>query len=602
MPNLSLYINSRFNPFSYEEMLAPALMATQAHQAIEEEYSNLNTKANAIGSLANEASDPITYARYKSYEEALRSQADDLAANGLNVTSRQNMLNLRNRYAKEMVPIQNAIERRRKLADEQLKQRAANPTIMYQRDFNTKSYDTSLDRFLENPDYGYGDVTSGALITQQAATQAGALAKKLSKISKGSLDAYTNTFIQQYGLSPAEIAAFNANPRDPKANRVLRAIYDNVYNTVPESIRSQYATDVDSYIGMGLYSAIGEDRFGTYENYGARLAAREAMQIRAEQRAAKRQEQANLKKVAINPVNIYSNKELSEKDKNYLAHLKAYSKYFYKENGEWKMNHAGWKEFNRKIPKTSGRTITTPEGTTINVDVKTVYTDSPFKKWMTSLGLKGISSKNFGPWQRKTAGALFGKYAETSPEAQTTAYDATKATEFDYGIVDSQQDSAKEAIMSANRGLTLKEVDYDSKTGKYENTGEELSMEDLNSDKYKVVRTRMSSFGNTVLIKDDKGNVRRFRMPVGINPANEFNRDVRMQWASVLQANRNGGTIRIPDDYARAMGIPIGTTINATPEQVQQEYERTIQEAYLFQSQLFGQNKTKEQEFDNYGY
>lgn len=279
MANLYLVNDAKFRPFSFDEMLKPALMATQAHQDLEEAYNTLDTQANAIGSLASETDDPIAYAQYKAYEDSLRAQAADLAANGLNVTSRQNMLNMRGRYAKDIVPIQNAIERRRKLADEQMKATLANPTLMYQRNFNTRSYDTSLDRFLEDPDYGYGDVASGALITQQAATQAGALAKKLSSIGKGKLDSYTSTFIQHYGLSPADIAAFNSNPRDPKANKVLRAIYDNVYNAVPKSIRSQYSTDVDSYIGMGLYSAIGEDRMGTYENFGARQALQHAYRL-----------------------------------------------------------------------------------------------------------------------------------------------------------------------------------------------------------------------------------------------------------------------------------------------------------------------------------
>ena len=284
MANLYITSAAQFRPFSFDEMLKPALMATQAHQDLEETYNTLDTQANAIGSLASETDDPETYAKYKAYESSLRAQAADLAANGLNITSRQNMLNMRSRYAKEITPIQNAIERRRKLADEQMKQVAANPTLMYQRNFNTRSYETSLDRFLENPDYSYGDVASGALIAQQASTQAGALTKKLNGISKGKLDAYTNTFIQQYGLSPSEIAAFNANPRDPKANRVLKAIYDNVYNTVPESIRDQYASDVDSYIGMGLYSAIGQDKFDTYANFGARLAAEEESAVRRAKR------------------------------------------------------------------------------------------------------------------------------------------------------------------------------------------------------------------------------------------------------------------------------------------------------------------------------
>lgn len=324
MPNLILVSNAKFRPFSFDEMLKPALMATQAHQAVEEAYSELDTQANAIGSLASETDDPKAYAMYKAYENSLRAQAEDLAANGLNAASRQAMLNMRSRYAKEITPIQNAIERRRKLADAQMEAYMKNPTLMFQRNFNTKSWETSLDRFLENPDYGYGDMASGALITQQAATQAGALAKKLSSIGKGKLDNYTSTFIQHYGLSPADIAAFNADPKDPKANKVLRAIYDNVYNTVPESIRNQYANDVNSYIGMGLHSAIGEDKMGTYENFGARQALMHAYRI------AEMDYENSLNKTPtggfpLNPTPIIS----SRSSKKVSDNVKKFGKFFY---------------------------------------------------------------------------------------------------------------------------------------------------------------------------------------------------------------------------------------------------------------------------------
>ena len=41
-----LAFNSRFTPLSYQEMLAPAAMATQEHQNLEEDYSKLNQAAS----------------------------------------------------------------------------------------------------------------------------------------------------------------------------------------------------------------------------------------------------------------------------------------------------------------------------------------------------------------------------------------------------------------------------------------------------------------------------------------------------------------------------------------------------------------------------
>lgn len=270
MPNFAYTNQTNFRPFSYQEMLAPVLMATQAHQAVEEAYSELDSQANAIGSLANETNDPITYARYKSYEASLRNQADILAKNGLTPGSRKSLLDLKGRYAKEITPIQNAIERRRALADEQRKALLANPTLMFQRDMNSMSYDSSLDRFLENPDYDYGEQYSGALITKQVSDMASHLAKELRGIASGRLDEYTKTFMKNYGLSSGEVLSAIMNPNDPRGSRALSAIYDSAVNAVPEAIRNQYADDIRRYATQGFWSAIGQNQISPYEDYGAR--------------------------------------------------------------------------------------------------------------------------------------------------------------------------------------------------------------------------------------------------------------------------------------------------------------------------------------------
>ena len=42
MANYSLVVNSKFRPFEYQELLAPVLMATQAHHELEDKYAELN--------------------------------------------------------------------------------------------------------------------------------------------------------------------------------------------------------------------------------------------------------------------------------------------------------------------------------------------------------------------------------------------------------------------------------------------------------------------------------------------------------------------------------------------------------------------------------
>lgn len=106
MANYSLILDTKFKPFSYAEMLAPVAAATQAHQAIEEEYGNLAAKASIWDEMASEENDPIAYNQYKQYARALEAQAEALSTNGLTPSSRRQMLNLKARYAKDLAPIE----------------------------------------------------------------------------------------------------------------------------------------------------------------------------------------------------------------------------------------------------------------------------------------------------------------------------------------------------------------------------------------------------------------------------------------------------------------------------------------------------------------
>ena len=597
MPNYSLVINSQFKPFSYQEMLAPTLMATQAHQELENQYGELATKASVWEEMANEQTDPYAYKMYKTYANDLEEQAGQLAREGLNAASRRDMLNMRARYSKEITPIEQAYTARQKQAEEQQKALLQDPTLMLSR----RAATTSLDDYIRNPQLAY-EAYSGKLITAQAASAASALAKEMQEKPRKwrSIlgNSYYETMMQKGFSSQAVLQAIQDNPN--AAPQLTRIVEDAINSSGVRNWGDQatIARAID-YAKQGLWSAVGETQYQTLDNWRAKMAEQEAMQIRAEKRAAARkaeeQRQARLNSLAINPLNIYSSRELSKDEKKYKEDMKRYSKYFYKENGQWKMNYAGWEEYNRKIKGTSGKPMVTPEGVTILTNVQPTYSDSPFKKFMDSMGIRGISSKSFGDWQRNTAGAIWGKYADDSPAARTARYDATRVTEYDYPIASAQQGDMKDAIMTAGRGLSLKEVDYDSRSKSFKDTGEEITMEDLKSDKYKVTATRFSPYGATVMIQDDKGNVRRFRMPAGVNTTNEQNRDRAMAAANQWQQVVNTG------QYTDARG----NIHQATPDEItyaQQQYAQAIQQAYLFHSQLGVQNKTKEQEFNPYGY
>lgn len=159
MANYSLVVNSKFQPFSFDRYLQPYQIYGQNYKEIEEQYTDLSTKAGIWDGLANEQTDPYTYKMYKTYANDLENQASQLASEGLNAVSRKNMLNMRARYSKEIIPIEQAYNQRSKLAEEQRKLRAANPSIMFDRDFSS----ISLDGLLDNPELSYTSVSGDDL-------------------------------------------------------------------------------------------------------------------------------------------------------------------------------------------------------------------------------------------------------------------------------------------------------------------------------------------------------------------------------------------------------------------------------------------------------
>lgn len=581
--NFSLVVNSKFQPFSFERYIQPYQMYEEAYKEVENALGELATKASIWEKLANEQKDSDAYDMYKTYANDLEEKAGQLEREGLNAARRRDMFNMRARYSKEIVPIEQAYTTRQKQAEQQQQEILKDPDMMFSR----LAANTSLNEYIRNPQLTY-EAYSGEKIRAHAASAASALAKNMRENPRKWYsilhEKYFETKMRE-GYTTEEIILTSLN--DPNAPKELRSIIEDAVSA--SNIASwNDKTTLDrayDYARIGAWNALGKTQYQVLENWAAKAAAHGGTPDTPT-------------KPAINPLNIYSSRELSKEEREYNDTIKNYSEYFDYVDGQRKMNEKGWKAYNDAVYIPGAANPTTPY-----TQSKGQYVESDFKKLIDRLGGKGaVSSDSYDHNQAVNVGKLWDKYVNDIPATKTAKYDATKVTEFDYAIARSQQQNMKDAIMTASRGLDLKEVDYNSKSGVFEDTGERLTMEELKKDEYKVTNTRFSPYGNTVMIQDGKGNVRRFELTPGINIINEQNRDARMEWVKILQDNRQGGTIRIPDSYARLMNLPIGTTITATPEQIQDEYNKAVEEAYTFHSQLLVQNETDEQNYYPRGY
>ena len=264
MANYSLVIDSKFSPFSYEELLKPALMATQAHQELENQYSELATKANVWEEMANEQTDPYAYKMYKTYASDLESKAGQLAREGLTPASRQNMLKMKQRYSSEIVPIEQAYKKRQELIDEQRKLQAQDNTLMFDRSASMMS----LDDLIKNPQLTYQSY-SGAILAKQV----GDAAKSLSEEMRDNPRKWRNILGDQYfesimqkGYRPEEI--IQAIQNNPNASPILQSIVEDAVGSSGISRWGDKATlnRAYEYARQGLWNAVGETQYQIQSN------------------------------------------------------------------------------------------------------------------------------------------------------------------------------------------------------------------------------------------------------------------------------------------------------------------------------------------------
>lgn len=258
----SLVIGSKFRPFSYSEMLAPIEAATTEHRAIEEGLGEMSAKAGMWDKLANQQSDPVAYAQYKTYADDLTKQADLLARQGLTPESRRGLLDMKRRYSNEITPIEVAATKREELTKAQREAIQKDPSLMFNIDYGT----ASLDDLINNPNATYNTI-SGSELSKRASMMASNLAKTIQENPQyqSILGGQYFQQMQQLGYTPQQVMQTIMN--DPNAPSELKQVADTVWQEAGLDTWDQATqTRARDYINAGLYDAIGTQKFDTQSN------------------------------------------------------------------------------------------------------------------------------------------------------------------------------------------------------------------------------------------------------------------------------------------------------------------------------------------------
>lgn len=284
MPNYSLVANSTFQPFTYQELAVPLDRQELYHEKLAEEYDKLSSQADILEAMGSNDRDRNSgvYNRYKSYSDALRQEADNLYRHGLNTESRQRLSDLRRRYNTDIVPIQNAWNKREEEAKMQMSASLQNPSIMFTRD----AQNSTLDEYIKNPTGGFG-VINGANITKQMSEMAKNLAKQVRSGNLQNIDEYTYNYIQKFGLDENLIRNWQDSPTLSKMFEQVMQANGVTPEALEGSMNAQRIIDNSrGYAEMGMWNAMGEDKTQNIDNYGARLNAQMEKELQVAQQKA----------------------------------------------------------------------------------------------------------------------------------------------------------------------------------------------------------------------------------------------------------------------------------------------------------------------------
>ena len=602
MPDYSLVVNSQFQPFSYQEMLAPVLQATQAQEDIENQYSMLDSEANTIQQRALTDSNSEWAKKYTTYTKQLEDSAADLAANGLTPSSRSTLLRLKRDYSSNVNPALMAIQRQAEIARTQQAKNGEGVRMVY-------GAMPSIDQLIADPNLDRVSY-SGKDIEASAANSAAAASARhvIDNFKKDPANAGWMKHIKETGYSSQ---AFNAllneakNSNDPSVN-ILAQITNQVKQQFGnfEGVSDADKHKLEGEILSGLFKGSvyrNEDNYQIDPIYMANLQSslEEGRQIRAENRAFNRQKalialqnpgKTSTNGVAPNPINMYSPKEKKEQ----ADAISKFKQYFYRDSsGQVKMTYKGLQEYRRnaaKIPTVAG----SGGGTAALMNAETAmgrkrgYQPTQFRVFMDKLGANHyIDSKNFKGgkgWQPGNVGNLWSRYSSANNAGK---YDATKATQFEYKIAKEQQGLTKDNILIALKNTPAYEVAFNGTT--LARTNKVLSYNDLYT-KGRVVATRLSPYGNTFVVIDNTGKVSEYEMPPGINPTNEGNRDKLLKQLPTIQqtlkTGKAGSYILKPQEK----------------EDLQNLYNQDVQSALMYHSQMNVTNTTAPQKAYPYSY
>lgn len=252
-----LKLTSKFKPFTFDEMVKPLQMYKEAYDKVEEQYADLSTQTEMWRDIANKTNSPEAYEMFRRYADQLQAVTDDFAT-GMTLQNRSQLMNMKRRYAAEIIPIQKAKEAYDKMVETREKISSADDSAIFVNHYN------SIDDFLHG---GTADNTyvSGNKLMARVAAKCEAYGRSeygKMEIAKTVSRGYQDLYEQKNGYSYADLKEVLAQHPESKAAQDINAIIQSElhaagYDNLNDFDKSKLA----NYAESGAYSGLSKPAF-----------------------------------------------------------------------------------------------------------------------------------------------------------------------------------------------------------------------------------------------------------------------------------------------------------------------------------------------------
>lgn len=282
MANLSLVVNSKFQPFSFERYIQPYQIYGQAYEKRQEAYDKLAEDSSKWGEQLDPSSQ--AYGMWKSFQDEITQAADSLSSQGLTINNRKALSNVRKSYGNKIKAIEEADKRMQAQATLRQQMQAKDSSIEYKSGLK-------IDDFLHGKS-GNNESLSGATMRAETADMASKLGQSIysnpsfSKVMGGS---YWQ-IAQANGYSPDVLGYIksgewkklahgkNASDADNKLYNDIKQVADLYTSQINRT--KGYSQDAQARLGeqifQGLYSGLEKPKYDFQRNLDYMTAAEKA--------------------------------------------------------------------------------------------------------------------------------------------------------------------------------------------------------------------------------------------------------------------------------------------------------------------------------------